>query len=1242
MITPERVKTITKEVLKEQQLYGFIKVFEKEHNLFRGSHDKIQLPAALNIPQQIITQIVEKFDTQLTEGSIPFIGEDRHFTEDNANLFWDQANLRLGLGTSEPGCALDIEFETVTSVVARISAKTKPWMHWECVDGNWGYAFGIEADDKKFHLHYDTPIGSAQQHLLCLDGDNVRVGILDDTPSYPLDVGGNTRVQGTFRATGAATLESTLAVTELVTASSGIAGPIQLIGYNGSGEFRFMGARASGSSGVTYQDSGGDARLMLLVKQNQDIVELLNRAANGTVEIHANTSTAGLGGDVKVAEFQDDRIIVYQDIYLDNTKELRFYDNGNYVGFEAPALAADQIWVLPSADGGAGEGLSTDGVGNLSWTSFPDEKVGVDSGAAAGYLGAAGDDGVLRVGAPLSYTDGGDFVTLGVDGTVLVDGDFASAGIMMTDGAGTYSILPGGEDAVTDHNLWIGTGAAANLAEGGQHNLFVGEQAGYSLTTGDQNIFLGEQAGYSLTGNSYNIFIGYRSGYGSTGGEYNTYIGTGAGYNNTTGDTNICFGNNAGYGAVGATFGGCVFIGTEAGYSNDAENNVIGIGYKAARGLISGMFPVCIGSSAGREITSGHYNLAIGADAMRYNQTGGYNVCVGMNAGRGKSGDSYSECVFFGANAGYYNESNKNIAIGGYASYYTTTGTANLAMGYQAGYCNVTGGYNVLLGYEAGMGEYTHGGSYNTFVGSGAGRWIKTGSNNVCIGYRNSHYLSVGSNNVCIGNRAGENNLAGDNQLWIANTASGIPLIYGEFDNARLNVHGALNVLDPTSLGAECLSETDFATHAKWDTTGDFDDTGGDAEYIHSGGAGTLTQTSANLATALVGNRYYLLTYTVSGYSNRNFITREITTGILDAALTIPITNGAHSVLLFTKATPGDFVISVTSDGTCDFTIDDISLKLISGHSPLRCGTVITDDELRFYDDGNYVGFKAPALAADQIWVLPDADGPANECLGTDGAGNLVWRTHDELAGFVAVEHIDWTNASDNFSTSGTLASGNLAVTGTATVSTIVFINETANTGMTQGITINMGAFENEAFAIKGTNVAHGMTDLAETDTMFAIEPLSDAWGGADFIGYSENNKDNTATAPVVVNSAKKDNSGVGAQGADANIFVLQTNGSTRHIFDEDGDYLYDGVAPANYDEYNDALACRDLSMVLSKRFNQVMTYSEEKLTAMGVLKPFVSTKALNMLELGAIAQLYERNKELEAKIEALEKRLEA
>ncbi len=52
-----------------------------------------------------------------------------------------------------------------------------------------------------------------------------------------------------------------------------------------------------------------------------------------------------------------------------NNNELRFYEGANYVGFEAPALSADKIWVLPAADGSSGQVLSTNGSGTLSFAT---------------------------------------------------------------------------------------------------------------------------------------------------------------------------------------------------------------------------------------------------------------------------------------------------------------------------------------------------------------------------------------------------------------------------------------------------------------------------------------------------------------------------------------------------------------------------------------------------------------------------------------------------------------------------------------------------------------------------------------------------------------------------------------------------------------------------------------------------------------------------------------------------------
>ena len=71
-------------------------------------------------------------------------------------------------------------------------------------------------------------------------------------------------------------------------------------------------AGGSGSSSVQYLDAGGTNRIMLAA--NSDVVILSNRAANGTVQIRANTSSAGGGGEVTVVTVEDDKVTISQDL----------------------------------------------------------------------------------------------------------------------------------------------------------------------------------------------------------------------------------------------------------------------------------------------------------------------------------------------------------------------------------------------------------------------------------------------------------------------------------------------------------------------------------------------------------------------------------------------------------------------------------------------------------------------------------------------------------------------------------------------------------------------------------------------------------------------------------------------------------------------------------------------------------------------------------------------------------------
>jgi hypothetical protein len=73
------------------------------------------------------------------------------------------------------------------------------------------------------------------------------------------------------------------------------------------------GETAGGSGGITYKDSGSSNRFGLHFP-GSDIVALANRASNGIVQIKANTSTAGAGGELVVTTFEDDIVTVSHDV----------------------------------------------------------------------------------------------------------------------------------------------------------------------------------------------------------------------------------------------------------------------------------------------------------------------------------------------------------------------------------------------------------------------------------------------------------------------------------------------------------------------------------------------------------------------------------------------------------------------------------------------------------------------------------------------------------------------------------------------------------------------------------------------------------------------------------------------------------------------------------------------------------------------------------------------------------------
>ena len=172
-----------------------------------------------------------------------------------------------------------------------------------------------------------------------------------------------------------------------------------------------------------------------------------------------------------------------------SANELRFYEGSNYVGFEAPALSANQIWVLPDADGSSGHALKTDGSGNLSWGTAGGNAF--DKIAVSGQTNIEADSTTdtltfaAGTGITLTTTPGTDTLTItnsatgdNAFGTIAVSGQSnvaadstndtltleAGSGITLTTAAGSDTVtIAGGSGSVFTTDLFTASGSGSAL-----------------------------------------------------------------------------------------------------------------------------------------------------------------------------------------------------------------------------------------------------------------------------------------------------------------------------------------------------------------------------------------------------------------------------------------------------------------------------------------------------------------------------------------------------------------------------------------------------------------------------------------------------------------------------------------------------------------------------------------------------------------------------------------------------------
>lgn len=183
------------------------------------------------------------------------------------------------------------------------------------------------------------------------------------------------------------------------------------------------------------------------------------------------------------------------------------------------------------------------------------------------------------------------------------------------------------------------------------------------------------------------------------------------------------------------------YYGRHAGENDDLTNNSnTGIGYNALSNVATGSLNVALGNGSSESLTNASQNVTVGYEAMKNNVAGGQNVAIGTFALR-------------------ENTTGNNTAVGDAAAQSNTSGTDNVVMGREANFFNQQGSENTIIGTGAGKGTSNHNKNGNVFLGYNAGF-----------------------------------NETGDDKLYIENSNSTRPLIWGDFADDSLRIHGRLTL----------------------------------------------------------------------------------------------------------------------------------------------------------------------------------------------------------------------------------------------------------------------------------------------------------------------------------------------------------------------------------------------------------------------------------------------------------------
>lgn len=319
-----------------------------------------------------------------------------------------------------------------------------------------------------------------------------------------------------------------LAITVAIGTSLNAQEPMRLETRNAAGTAT---ARLIINSGIDTADVKISKSRLVLTSNAGESFPLVLKALNGNSELSMSLKlVAGSNTRIAVANNSGIEVIsmsesgTLQSAFV-ATGESRFLElpsNGtNYVGLRAPdSVSTNTIWKLPAADGLSGQVLTTDGAGNLSWSSLGGTVTQINTGAGL-------------TGGPITSSGTISVATGGISNSMLQN---SSVTITAGNGLSGGGSVPLGE-SVTISNAGVLTVTASGVlsSSGGQNpnisltgvvGIANGGTANTTYSTGKFLAFDGTKiSSTSFDGTSFaaanHAHATLTAGAGLTGGTYN-------------------------------------------------------------------------------------------------------------------------------------------------------------------------------------------------------------------------------------------------------------------------------------------------------------------------------------------------------------------------------------------------------------------------------------------------------------------------------------------------------------------------------------------------------------------------------------------------------------------------------------------------------------------------------------------------------------------------------------------------